>query len=42
MGSCTSENNVSLVWNVEQFDIEQFGDGTTIIQHFGSLKVSDK
>ena len=42
VGSRTSEKNISTVWNVGQFDIGQFGYGTSLVQHFGSSKFSDK
>ena len=42
MGSCTSEKNISTVWNVGQFDIELLGCGTSLVQHFGSLKFLGK
>ena len=29
-------------WIVEQFDIGQLGCGTSLVQHFGSSKYSDK
>ena len=41
-GSCTSEKNISIVWIVGQFDIGQFECGTSLGQHFGSLKFSGK
>ena len=41
-GSRTSEKNISTVWVVGQFDIGQLGCGTSLVQHFGSSKFSDK
>ena len=34
--------NMLTVWNVGQFDIGQLGCGTSLVQHFGSSKYSDK
>ena len=42
MGSHTSEKNISTVWIVGQFDIGELGCGTSLVQHFGSSKFSDK
>ena len=42
VGSRTSEKNISTVWNVGQFDIGQLGYRTSLVQHFGSSKFSDK
>ena len=42
VGSLTSNKNTSTVWNVEKFDIRQLRYGTSLVQHFGSLKISDK
>ena len=41
-GSRTSEKNISTVWIVGQFDIGHLGCGTSLAQHFGSSKFSDK
>ena len=38
-GSRTSEKNISTVWVVGQSDNGQLGCGTSLVQHFGSLKV---
>ena len=40
--SRTSEKNISIIWRVRQFDIGQLGCGTSLAQHFGSSKSSDK
>ena len=40
--SRTSEKNISTFWIVERFDIGQLGCGTSLVQHFGSSKFSDK
>ena len=37
-----SEENISTVWLVAQFDIGQLRSGTSFVQHFGSSKFSDK
>ena len=42
VGSHTSEKNISTVWIVGQFDIGELGCGTSLVQHFGSSKFSDK
>ena len=42
VGSRTSEKNISTVWNVGQFDIGQLGCETSLVQHFGNSKFSDK
>ena len=41
-GSCTSEQNISTVWTLGQFDIGQLENRTSLVQYFGSLKFSDK
>ena len=41
-GSRTSEKNVLALWIFEQFDIGHLGCGTSLVQHFGSSKFSDK
>ena len=40
--SSTSEKNISTVWIVGKFDIGQLGCWTSLFQHFGSSKFSDK
>ena len=42
LGSRTSEKNLSIVWNVGQFDMGQLGCGTSLVQHFGSSKFLNK
>ena len=42
VGSRTNEKNVSAIWIVKQFDIGHLGCGTSLVQHFGSSKFSDK
>ena len=42
VGSRTSEKNISTVRCVGQFDIGQLGYGTSLVQHFGSSKFSNK
>ena len=42
MGSRKSEKNISTVRNVGQIDIGQRGCGTSVVQHFGSSKFSNK
>ena len=42
MGSRTSENDISTVWIVGQFDINQLGCRTSLVQDFGSSKFSNK
>ena len=42
MGSRTSGKNISTVWIVGQFDMGELECGTSLVQHFGSLKFSDK
>ena len=41
-GSHTSEKNISTVWIMGKFDIGQLGCWTSLIQHFGISKFSDK
>ena len=41
-GSRTREKNKSTIWIVEQFDIGQLGCGTSLVQHPGSSKFSNK
>ena len=41
-GSRTCAKNISTVWIVGKFDIGQLGSGTSLVQHFGSSKYSDK
>ena len=42
-GSRTSEKiYISTVWILGQLDLEQLGYGTSLDQHFGSSKFSDK
>ena len=36
------KKNISTVWNMGQFDIGQLGCGTSLVQHFGSSKFSNK
>ena len=42
VGSRTSEKYIWTVWNVGQFNIAQLGCGTSLVQHFGSSKFSDR
>ena len=39
---CTSEKITSTVWIIGKIDIGQLGFGTSLAQHFGSSKFSDK
>ena len=41
-GSLTSEKNISTVWIVGKFDIGQLECWTSLVQHLGSSKFSDK
>ena len=41
-GSRTSEKHKSAIWIVGQFDIEQFGCVTSLVQHLGSSTFMDK
>ena len=36
------KKNISTVWNMGQFDIGQLGCETSLVQHFGSSKFSNK
>ena len=42
MGSRTSGKNISTVWIVGQFDMGELECRTSFVQHFRSLKFSDK
>ena len=42
MVSRTSEKNILTVWIVVQFDLGELGCATSLFQHLGSLKFSDK
>ena len=40
--SRTSEKNISNVWIMGKFDIGELGCWTSLVQHFGNSKFSDK
>ena len=42
VGSRTSGKNILTVWIVVQFDMGELGCATSLFQHLGSLKFSDK
>ena len=42
VGSRTSEESISTVWNVRQFDIGQLECGISLAHHFRSSESSDK
>ena len=41
-GSRISEKHKSTIWIVGQFDIGQFGCGTSLVQHLGNSTFMDK
>ena len=41
-GSLTREKNISTLWIVGKFNIGRLGCWTSLVQHFGSSKFSDK